>query len=401
MNASILHKAFGVTNQECLDMRCEDTQIVLKIQTRKDALRCPLCGSSNVVSNGTVLRRFVSVPLGRAKTCLEMNVRRVKCHDCGCVQQEEIDFSKGKRRHTIALANMVIDLSRFATIRDIAYFLDISWDVVRNIQMEFLQQEYGLPDLSDLRYIGIDEFAVRKGHVYKTIVINLLNGRIVYVGEGNGKAALEGFWKRLGENAKKIEAVCTDMSAAFTRSVMEHLPDASLVVDHFHVVKLMNEKIDLLRRQLLHMEKDINKRKVIKGTKWLLLKSGNDIFDAKHRTRLDNVLALNEPLMMAYYLKEGLHEIWNQYRKADAERVLDDWIQQALDTKIQPLKVMANTLKAYKPYILAWYDHTISNGKTEGVNNKIKVLKRQAYGYRNEQFFTLKLYALHDRRVRI
>lgn len=401
MKADIMHTAFGVTKQECLDMRCEGNKIILEIQTPREKIVCPHCGSSNIVNCGSVKRRFVSVPIGCSKTFMEMKVQRVKCHDCGQVHQEEIDFATGKRRHTKAFANMVIDLSRFATISDIAWFLDVSWDVVRNIQMDFLQKEYSNPDLSGLEYIGIDEFAVRKGHEYKTIVLDLLNGHIVYVGEGNGKDSLNGFWERLGDNAKSIKAVCTDMSAAFTNAVVEHLPKASLVIDHFHVVKLMNEKIDLLRRQLVYVEKDVNKRKIVKGTRWLLLRNGRDIFDEKFKTRLDNALKMNEPLMTAYYLKEDLHEIWNQLDKEHAELVLDEWVRQATDSKIQPLVKMANTLRAYKPLILAWYDFPLSNGPTEGTNNKIKVLKRQAYGYRNDEFFTLKLYALHDKRLRI
>jgi transposase len=267
--------------------------------------------------------------------------------------------------------------------------------------MEFLQKEYGHPDLSQLEYISIDEFAVHKGHVYKTIVIDLCTGRIVYVGDGNGKDSLNDFWEKLGERKSKIKAVCTDMSKAFTGAVIEHLDLATLIIDHFHVIKLMNEKIDRLRRLLIHEEKDINKRKVIKNTKWLLLRNGGDIFDSKFNTRLDNALNLNEPLMKAYYLKEDLREIWNQISKTDGEKVLDLWIQQAIGSKVQQLIEMAKTLRAYKPFILAWYDHSISNGKIEGINNKIKVLKRQAYGYRNDEFFKLKLYALHDKRVRI
>lgn len=401
MNTDILNHAFGISKQECIEIRSEGTKTILEIGTPAEKICCPLCGSRNVVHSGGSTRRFRSVPIGALPCEIEMHVCRVKCKDCGCVQQEDIDFAKGKRRHTRAFANMVIDLSRFATIEDIAWFLNCSWDVVRNIQMEFLQKEYGNPDLSELVYIGIDEFAVHKGHVYKTIVVNMVNGHIVYVGDGNGKDALDGFWQRLGDNKKNIKAVCTDMSKAFTNSVAEHLPLSSLVVDHFHVVKLMNEKIDRLRRLLVHEEKDVNKRKVIKNTRWLLLKNGKDVFDDRFRTRLDNALNLNEPLMKAYYLKEDLYEIWNQLTKEEGESVLDLWVQQAMDSKVQPLIEMAATLRAYKPFILAWYDHTISNGKIEGTNNKIKVLKRQAYGYRNDEFFTLKLYALHDKRVRI
>lgn len=396
-----MQKAFGISNQECLDMHCESTQIVLKVHTPEAKLCCPCCGSHNVVRDGYTIRRFVSVPLGCAKTYVEMKIQRVKCSECGVTRQENVDFAKGKRRHTNAFANMVIDLSRFATIQDIAWFLGVSWDMVRNIQMEFLQKKYSKPDLSNLRYISIDEFATHKGHVYKTIVVDLETGRIVFVGDGHGKTALEPFWERLGDKKNHIEAVCTDLSSAYTNAVKSNLPNASLVVDHFHVVKLMNEKIDQLRRQLWHMEKDLNKRKIIKGTRWLLLRNGNDIFDKEYKTRLANALNMNEPLMKAYYLKEDLREIWKQPCKEDAKRAIDDWLAQALDSKIQPLVKMAQTIRAHKPYILAWYDYPISNGPIEGINNKIKVLKRQMYGFSNHDFFTLKLYSLHDKRLRI
>lgn len=166
------------------------------------------------------------------------------------------------------------------------------------------------------------------------------------------------------------------MSGTFTNAVFEHLPNVSLVIDHFHVVKLMNEKIDQLRRQPMYVEKDVHKRKIIKGTKWLLLKNGRNVFDNKFATRLDNALNLNQPLLTAYYLKEELHEIWNQLDKERAEEVLDEWVRQSRDSKIQPFVKMSNTIMAYKPFILAWYDHPISNSPTEGTNNKIKVLKK-------------------------
>ena len=352
-----MQNALGVSQQDCQNLRYEGNNLVLEIQTPKEKLCCPVCGSHNINRNGSHIRRFVSVPIGLSKTYIDMRVHRIQCHDCGCIKQENIDFAKGKRRYTKAFANMVLDLSRFATIQDISWFLQVFWDVVLNIHMEFLQSNYSNPDLSTLRHISIDEFATHKGHVYKTIVVDLNNGHIVYVDDGNGKNALDGFWEHLGNNKEHIQAVCTDLSAAYTRAVSEHLPNAALVVDHFHVTKLMNEKLDLLRRKLWHVEKDVNKRKVIKGTRWLLLRNGNEIFDHAHRNRLENALSLNRPLMIAYYLKEELKEIWNQCSKQKAKAVLDEWVKQAIESKIQPLMKMVSTIRAYKTYILAWYDH--------------------------------------------
>ena len=155
--------------------------------------------------------------------------------------------------------------------------------------------------------------------------------------------------------------------------------------DHFHVVKLMNEKLDDIRRKVYSMEKDINKCKVLKGTRYLLFGNGADIINKQHKTRLENALAMNEPLLKAYYLKEQLHQIWSQPMKAMAENVLDDWIRQAEQSKITQLQKMAVTVKTYKKGILAWYDCHLSTRKVEGINNKIKVMKRNAYGFRDEK----------------
>ncbi|KAA6325707.1 hypothetical protein EZS27_025115, partial [termite gut metagenome] len=167
-------------------------------------------------------------------------------------------------------------------------------------------------------------------------------------------------------------------SAAFISSVLSNAPEATLVFDHFHVVKLLNDTIDQIRRDVYHEEKDLNKRKVLKRTRWLLLCNGKDIFDVKFKTRLENALKLNEPLAQAYYLKEKLKEIWMQIDKEQAKVVLDDWIKQAQESKIPRLVKFATTLLAHKFGILAWYEYQISTGKIEGINNKIKTMKRQA-----------------------
>ena len=173
MNTSIMQNALGVSQQDCQNLRYEGNNLVLEIQTPKEKLCCLVCGSHNINRNGSYIRRFVCVPIGLSKTHIDMRVHRVQCQDCGCIKQENIDFAKGKRRHTKPFANMVLGLSGFATIQDISWFLQVSWDVVRNIQMEFLQLNYSNPDLSMLIRISIDEFATHKGHVYKTIVVAL------------------------------------------------------------------------------------------------------------------------------------------------------------------------------------------------------------------------------------
>lgn len=274
--------------------------------------------------------------------------------------------------------------------------MGVSWDTIKDIHKRYLKRKYARPNIKKVKRIGIDEFAVQKGHVYKTIVVDLDTGIIIWVGDGKGKAALDGFWKRIKKHGVKIEVVAIDLSPAFIASVIENAPWAQIVFDHFHVVKLMNDAVDSIRRTQYNIETDINKRKIIKGTRWLLLKNGTDIMDFRHKHRLDNVLELNKPIATAYLLKEYLREIWTQVNKEAAEKVFNEWVRIAQESGQRQLIKMATTLKAHKWGILSWYNHCISSGKVEGINNKIKVMKRNAYGFRDEEYFKLRLFSLHD-----
>lgn len=245
--------------------------------------------------------------------------------------------------------------------------------------------------------IGIDEFATRKGHIYKTIVVDLDTGRIIHVGEGKGKEALRGFWKRVRRNKVKITTVTSDLSAAFIASVMENAPNAVHVYDKFHVSKLVNDVVDTVRRQVYAQETDLEKRSLIKGARWLLLRKDRDIFDDEKKMRLENILQTNTPLFHAYYLKEDLDQIWMQRSKQEAEKQLFYWCQRAKETQLTPFIKVANTLMARRSGILAWYHAPVTNAMLEGINNKIKVMKRRAYGYRDEQYFNLLLLGLHDK----
>lgn len=398
MRVSFLYHAFGVREQECSGVRYEDKRIILQLQTREEKLRCPCCKSKDIICSGSHIRTIRSVPLGSKEILLEMKFQRIGCKSCGCIRQENVHFVTGKQRYSSKFKKLVVELSRIGTIKDVANHLHVSWDTVKEIQKNYLYRHYNNPDFSGVRYIGIDEFAVAKGHVYKTIVVDLETSRIIYIGDGKGMDALDDFWKKVQKTGIQIEAVATDLSPAFIASVMSNAPDAVLVFDHFHVVKLMNDSLDELRRSLYREEKDLNKRKVLKGTRWLLLCNGKDMNDEKCKNRLENALELNEPLMKAYYLKESLREIWMQTDKKKGEEVLDKWLEQAYQAKIPILTKFANTLKAHRWGILNWYDHHISTAKLEGINNKIKTMKRQAYGYRDQKFFELKILGLHDKK---
>ena len=284
------------------------------------------------------------------------------------------------------------------TIQDVSRHLKLEWNTVKSIEKRYLKKHFSSPNLKDLRQIAIDEISIGKGHRYLTLVLDLQSGAVVYVGQGKEGKALDKFWKRLKNSGAKIEAVATDMSPAFSKAIDDNLSEALHVFDHFHVIKLFNDKIDKLRRSLQRKASE-EEKEVIKGTRWLLLKRPDSLNEEKdEQQRLQEALALNEPLAIAYYLKEDLRSLWSKNNKTQAAHFLQDWIAAAFTSKIKFLKSFAKTLNKHSKKILAYYDIPISTGPLEGTNNKIKTLQKKAYGYRDEEFFKLKIMALHRSR---
>jgi transposase len=223
------------------------------------------------------------------------------------------------------------------TPQDISRHLDISWDLANDIQKRRLQRKFSRPKLKHLKRLAVDEVYVGKRHKYLT-----------------------------------------------------------LVLDRFHVVKLYNEKLTKLRRELYREATDMLQKNVLKGTRWLLLMNAENLNEERDEpSRLEQALLLNAPLAKAYYLKDELRQFWKQDSKPVAERHLDSWCTQAEQTGIRVLQQMAKTLRKHRASLLAWYDDPISTGPLEGVNNKLKLMQREAFGYRDLELLKLRILSLH------
>jgi len=397
MSTSMLYRVFGVRDYRYARTEYVPGGVILVIHHKAKACCCAACGSRNVRPQGSVQRPIRTLPIGGKSVTLLAKIPRVVCDDCGKTRQVPIGFAEPRRTYSKSFERYVLELSRHMTIKDVAEHLGVSWDVVKDIQKRHLQKHYSKPKLKHLRQIAIDEISTGKGHRYITIVLDLETGVVVHVGQGKGGDALEPFWKRLRASHAKIEAVATDMSPAYIDAVTTHLPDATLVFDRFHVIKLYNDKLSGMRRDLHRQLTDTMQKNALKGVRWLLLKRPEHL-DASRREpeRLQEALRLNEPLAIAYYLKDELNEIWEQDDQETATALLMDWITYAESTGIRMLQQFAKTLRFHAWGILAYYDYPISTGPLEGTNNKIKTMKRQAYGFRDPEFLKLKIYAIHQ-----
>jgi len=396
MSTSILYHGFGIYGYRYTSTQYRDGAIIFTIEKDPHSLRCPCCKSGQVTRRGFQTRWFHALPIGRKQIYIKLDIPRVFCRLCSFVRQITIGFADERLTYTKSFERYVVELSRHMTIQDVAHHLDVGWDMIKEIQRRYLTKRYSRPILKDLELIAIDEISIGKGHNYLTVVLDLISGAVVFVGNGKGADALVPFWKRLKSSRARIQAVAIDMSPAYISAVSENLPKATIVFDHFHLIKLFNEKLSDLRRDL-HREATEDGKKVLKGLRWLLLKNPSNLKpEHNEEQRLEEALLLNSSLATAYYLKEDLRQLWFQKNKELATAHLDDWVARAKISGVKMLLTFSETLAKHRDGVLAYFDFPISTGPLEGTNNKIKTLQKQAYGFRDMDFFKLKILGLHE-----
>jgi transposase len=396
MSTSLLYQSFGIRGYRQTGIEFIDGVARFQIQPNEKTICCASCGSDNVIRRGVKQREFRASPIGLKRTVIVATLPRVKCRDCGALRQINVGFSNPRRSYTKGWAKYALQLTRSMTITDVADLLGVTWDVIKEIKKDDLRKRFANPSLKDVRQIAIDEICIGKGHRYVTLVMNLDTGAIIFVGDGKSAQSLVPFWKRLGRRRHAIEAVAMDMSSAYISAVRGNLPKADIVFDRFHVVKLMNEKLTTLRRNL-YREASADDKAVLKGSRWLLLKNPENLSEERNEAaHLDAALKLNEPLAKGYYLKEELRLFWEETFRWPAQLFLRSWCNRAIATGLPPLKTMAKTLTRLEDGLLSYFDHRISSGPMEGTNNKIKTVQRQSYGIRDREYFELLLYSLHQ-----
>jgi transposase len=396
MSSTLLYRAFGFRQYRCERTTTNDGVLTLHLVQDPKHDRCSHCQSPDVIRHGAEERIVRTVPIGGKPVELRLPVPRLGCRNCGRVRQAAIRFARPFRRFSHAFERYALSLLSHMTIQAVADHLRVGWDSIKALFKRYLRTRFAQPKLKKLKRLAIDEISIGHGHRYLTVVLDLVSGAVVFIGEGKGADALIPFWKRLKAAHAKIEAIATDMSPAYILAVRENLPKAIHVFDHFHVVKLFNDRLSDFRRELHREAEGPLGKTVLKGTRWLILKNPENLDEDKgERTRLEEALRINQPLATAYYMKEEFRHFWEQESLADATRFLDDWCLRAETSNVSVLQKMASTFRMHRTGLLNYHRCPISTGPLEGVNNKIKTLQRQAYGYRDQEFFQLRIYSIH------
>ena len=373
----------------------------INVWIERTKFRCPHCGSEEVSIYFERHRMVRGVANANIPVVIRFGAHRIYCRDCGERSYEEFKFLPGSKSHiTSQLARTIVALRSEMSIKAISDYFDIPWDVVKNVEKAQLAKDYAKIPLNKVTALGIDEICVfrhaKSDEKYVTVVRNLETGDVLYVGDGKGVKALEGFIERIRRWRRRIRYVCMDMSNAYAKWVLENLPDAEIVFDHFHVIKAMNDRLDKIRRRTM-AKADEELKKVIKGNRYLLTGNAEDLTPSG-RARLIEMRNAFSELSDAHGLKEQLRGIYGVARYEFGARILlEDWCATARATEVPELVSMAETIEKHLDGVLGYWKHNgASNAKTEGFNNKIRWLIRQAYGFRDREYFKLKIYALPD-----
>ncbi|HNG82856.1 MAG TPA: ISL3 family transposase [Nitrospira sp.] len=369
--------------------------LTLHLKAVGKVMHCQQCGARCDRLHETTVRRVRDLPLFEYRVVLHVPRRRVWCDRCGGPRLEKLDWLGRYQRVTERFAKACEKLLRSASVQAVAAFYELGWHTVKAIDKMRLRASLREPDWSSIRYLAMDEFALHKGHRYATVVVDPIGRQVLWVGQGRSRETARAFFAQLPPGvAEHIEAVAIDMTTAYELEIKAHCPQAEIVYDLFHVVaKYGREVIDRVRiDQANQLRHDRPARKVLKSSRWLLLRNRQGL-DERQSVHLKELLAANQPLLCVYVLRDELKQLWFYRKPAWAHKAWQQWIDQARDSGIAALQQFAQRLQGYWHGIVSRCRHPLNTSVVEGINNTIKVIKRRAYGYRDQEYFFLKIRA--------
>ena len=329
-------------------------------------------------------RRFAFVPLWAISVYLLYAMRRVDCPRCG-VTVEMVPWGIGNRPLTRAYAVFLARWARRLSWSEVSQVFQTSWEsVYRSVRWVV---EYGLKhrNLDGITAIGIDEVQFRKGHRYLTLVYQINGGcrRLLWIGKDRTEKTLLRFFKQFGRaRTTALQYVCSDMWRPYLKVIGKKVSQAIHILDRYHIVANLNKAVDKVRATEAKSLEQEGYEPILKRTRWCFLKREENLTD-KQWIKLDDVLQYNLKTVRAYLLKEGFQGLWMYVSPSWAGWFLDKWIARAMRSRLEPIKKFARSLREHRELILNWFraKKQFSCGIVEGLNNKVKLTIRKAYGF--------------------
>ena len=353
---------------------------------------CP-CGRQYRSFYDRKRKRVRDLSCGGFRVFLDIEVRRIECISCGTVRQESLSFLANNGSYTKRFAFYVGRRCRSSTIKDIAEELHLDWHTVKDLEKQYMREQLRRAGRPGPKVIGVDEISIKKRHTYRIVVSDLVRNRPIWFGgQDRSEASMGEFFKWLG--AKKsagIRMAVMDMWKPFRNSTKTHAPQASILFDKFHVLRHLGEALDTVRKSE-YSRLSGKDRRFIKGQKYTLL-SGRENLTLEGRQSLKLLLAANRRLNTAYLLKESFGQLWDYTREGWARRFFENWRQSLKWQRLKPYEKFARMIERHWDGIAAHcaVENKVALGFVEGLNNKIRVIQRRAYGLRDEEYLRLKV----------
>jgi transposase len=325
---------------------------------------------------------------------VEFEYRRVRCRSRQAVKQETLTWLATSGRFTQRFEDEVGRQCRDMTVKRVAEIYRIGWAQAQRMDMAYMRRiEAANPIRTDLSVVGIDEISVRKRHTYRITVSDLEHPRPIWMGgQGRGEEDLDRFFNQIGpQRCTNIRIVVMDMWKPFRKSVLKHVPHALIVFDKFHVLRHLSDALDQVRRQEVKRLNE-KERKFIKGQRYTLLSNRANL-STEGRRSLKILLKANKRLHKAYLLKESFGQLWHYRYPAAARKFFQNWKDQLRWQKLKPFEKFAAMIERHWSGIADYSrpENKVSLGFVEGLNNKIRVIQRRAYGLRDEEYLRLKI----------
>lgn len=391
MSRNNIHKLFPFSRVKIGEIRVKSEKATI-VKILPDKRYSPVCSGClrKVKGVHSCNKRIIhDLSMSGSKVEIEYSYRTVYCNDCG-IKVEHHDFVDPYSRVTRRFAIYIYDLCKVMTILDVSSHTGLSWDQIRHIDKQALKNRFNDPIPEDLEILCVDEISIKKRHNYLTIIADYVSGRVIGVVKNRDYKSISEFLNSMPKvTLKAIKAVAMDMWDPYIKAFKKYCLNAMIVFDPFHIIASFSRVIDKIRARQ-YRDADPTLRKLMKRSRFLLLKNPENLND-KERPRLKKILKENVLLSTVYLLKEYLKRLWQYKYAKSAEKFLDYWYCLAVETKCQYLINFTKTLERHRYGIINHCKFPIHTNKLEGINNKIKVIKRKAYGFRDLEYFGLKI----------
>lgn len=369
---------------------------LIRVRDRRKSHVCGQCGKAHreIAFYESEERRWRDRSVGDFETYLVIVPGRVLC--CGGTRVERMPWEAGEHRMTRRFFDLIAGLCRRLPISEVAKMSGLSWDTVCRVDKASIEMALGgiRPSLDGLRWIGVDEVSRTGGHVYFTIVTDLKSGKVVWIGEGKKTESLASFFDELGrKRCRRLKGVISDLSPAYLAAIAAAAPHAIHLLDRFHVIKWVNEAVDAVRREEFGAAPRDDVGRALKVKKWMLLRA-QELLGIGEKRLMNRLLVRNRKLQRAYLLKEELRGIFRYgwiYLGA-LRNALESWCRMAVRSRIEPMKKVGRRLREHLDKLIGGFEHAIKMGLVEAINGKIAQLRRRAHGYRDPEYFMLKIY---------